>query len=67
MGSLFCLFHLAQARSKQEQMYKEPPSIDRGMDSGILFPPVLLNLKSANFGVSAEVLFPSENKLGGGE
>ena len=51
MGSLFCLFHLAQARSKQEQMYKEPPSIDRGMDSGILFPPVLLNLKSANFGV----------------
>lgn len=51
MGSLFCLFHLAQVRSKQEKMHKEPPSIVRGMDSGILFPPVLLNLKSANFGV----------------
>lgn len=32
-------------------MHKEPPSIVRGKDSGILFPPVLLNLKSANFGV----------------
>lgn len=51
MGSLFCLFHLVQARSKQEKKPKEPPSIVHGMDSGILFPPVLLKPKSANFGV----------------
>ena len=51
MGSLFCLFHLVQARSKQEKKPKEPPSIVHGVDSGILFPPVLLNPKSANFGV----------------
>ena len=36
MGSLFCLFHLVQARSKQEKMHKEPPSILHGKDSGTL-------------------------------
>lgn len=31
MGSLFCLFHLVQARSKQEKMHREPPSTTPGI------------------------------------
>lgn len=36
MGSLFCLVHLVQARSKQEKMHREPPSTMRGRESGVL-------------------------------